>query len=73
MLYQSLLEHKNFVKLKEIIVLLSYQVSKAFFCTKGLYVLNEKLREVSVSSFFRTDNYAVVMGISMDKYHTKAS
>ena len=55
LLYQSSLERKNFVSLKETQRLVQYG----------------KLREVSVSSFFRADNYAVAKGKLVNKYCTK--
>ena len=56
LLYLSLLERKSFVKLKKTIVLLSCHVNEAFLLFQGL-IRDEKLREVSVSYFFRTENY----------------
>ena len=37
LLYLSSMERKNFMQLKKTIVLLSYQVNEAFYCTKGLH------------------------------------
>ena len=62
LLQQSSLERKNFVNLQDTIVLLSYQVN---------YVRHEKLTEVSVSYFFRADDYTVVMETFGMKYGTK--
>ena len=55
-----------------IIALLGYHVNEAFCCTQRL-VRNENLREVSVSSYFRAENYAVAKAILVNKYCTKAS
>ena len=49
LLYLSSLERKSFVKLKKKIVLLSYQINEH----QGL-AGDEKLRDVSISYFFRT-------------------
>ena len=54
MLYQSSLERKNFVKLKETHFCSVIKLTKPFSVPKAKKIIqkNEKLREVSVSSFF---------------------
>ena len=60
MLYLSKMERKKINEIeKDTIVLLSYQVNKAFCCTKGLYKI-EKLKEVLVT-FFCRENYTDVI------------
>ena len=53
------MEAKNFMKLKKTIVLLSYQVSEAFCCTKDLYEMKTK-RGIGII-FFRMENYTDVI------------
>ena len=48
LLYQSLVERKNFVTLEETTVLLSYEVKEAFCCTKGLYEMKNYKRGISI-------------------------
>ena len=50
MLYQSSLEHKNFVNLKETQFFLSVIKSKSLLYQR--LVRDEKIREVLISSFF---------------------
>ena len=50
--YQSSLEGRNFVKMKEIQLF--------YLVAPKAQVKDEKLREGSVLSLFRTDNYAVI-------------